>query len=130
MAFFPRISSAEARRRYSFGQYRAFLLDKVQSAQRVQYYFVFSVFRGEDKAPCLAVASEYSDTESAKEPWLGVFYGDGRLNKGCSPDWLDLEKFASEALRITLDHLGIPSNERVVVEEWRGGNSPNPWEPT
>jgi hypothetical protein len=119
MPYFPVIASANPRRRYLFGEYQALLLDEVRSAQTIQYYFILIVFRGQDEVPCLAVASEYSAAESDAAPFLGVFPGDGHLNLGNSPDWLVLDKFAAEAVRVALNHLGLPENQRIVVEEAR-----------
>lgn len=119
MPYFPIIASATPRRRYTFADYHAVLLDQVRSGQTIQYYFVLVIFRGQDEMPCLAVASEYSDEHSKAAPFLGVFPGEGHLNLGTSPEWRVLDKFAAKAVQVALDHLGLPADEKVTVEEAR-----------
>jgi hypothetical protein len=119
MAYFPAIKSADPRRKYVFGGYTAVLLDRVRSAQTVQYNFVLLVFRdGDDSGlPCLALASEYSDDESRRMPFLGLFPGDGHANLGASAEWLDLEAFARESMRVAAEHLGVAPGTPVTTLE-------------
>ena len=121
MPYFPMIARANPVKRYSSGEYRAVLLDRVRSAQTIQYNFLLIVHRGDDETPCLAVASEYSDFSPASEPFLGVFPGDGHLNMGTSSDWADLGKFEARALEIARDRLGFdpdPDTTVMVRKPW------------
>lgn len=116
MPYFPMIKNGRPLRRYKFGAYSALLMDEVESAQTVQYHFVFFVFQGDEKLPCLAVASEWSDEESKQTPFLGVFPGEGHLNLGASKKWLDFKVFAEAALETALAKLGLPKSTPVVSD--------------
>jgi hypothetical protein len=119
MPYFPIIDSGNPRQTFLFAGYRAVLLDRICSSQRIQYYFVLVVFRGEELQPCLAVASEYSSPESKAEPFLGVFPGEGHLNLGMSARWFDIDQFTNEALRQAIRHLNLPHDVEVLVGEPR-----------
>ncbi|MDB5294786.1 MAG: hypothetical protein JWO31_769 [Phycisphaerales bacterium] len=122
MSYFPMIKSARTVRVYEFGEHSAVLLDNVRSAQTIQYFYVLLVFRGREDLPCFAVASEWSDDVSRWEPFLGAFPGDGHQNLGASVDMLDREKFASAAMSVVTERLGVPMVQQILVRERR-----KPW---
>ena len=109
--YFPVIESAVAQRRYVLGRYRATLLDRVHAAGAVQYYFLFVVYEAGGDQPVFVVASEYSGPETFVAPVLGTFDGASHGNLGPSRGWLDLDRFAAEALRLACERLGVPADQ-------------------
>ena len=110
------IESATPRWRYEFGPYRATLLDEVRAVGAVQYFFLFVVYKGDEpEQPTLVVGSEYSGPETFVAPVLGLFGGEGHSNFGASAEWLDIDRFADEALAVAKRHLGLPPELAVEV---------------
>ena len=73
------------------------------------------VFDNEGESLFLAVASEYNCPETEKTPCLGVFSGGIHDNYVFSSDWLVKERFEAEALKMVLEHLGLPEDQEITI---------------
>jgi|SRR6266567_531436 len=109
MKYAPGITSARTKGLVEVGGHTAALLTDIVSVGPVEYLYVVAVFPGDSLDPCFYVASEVN--KMAKQfgsgsHFLGLFDGDGHLNRGASDDWADEEKFFAEALRIIKETFG------------------------
>ncbi len=88
------------------------LYGNIQSAGRMQYEYLFVVYRKDDGKPVLIVSSEKSMMPfPGGSHVLGFFDGNGHANLGFSDDWSDLEKFFPKALELVEKELGLRSSE-------------------
>ena len=71
------------------------------------------------QVPCVALAAAAASLGIPTSKLSQLHVSDGHLNLGSSPEWLSLEKFAAEAVRVALDRLGLPADQRVVTDEPR-----------
>ena len=92
----PRIRTAQPRRHYAFGQYRATFYDQIVSEGRIGYEFVIAVFDNLSKEPVFFVTSERGAEEGVY--FLCTFDEERHSNFGDSPKWADAAIFEPEAL--------------------------------
>lgn len=107
MNYTPQVKLKEPDQIFQVGTHTAHLHSEVISTGMIYYRFLLAVYDGQG-LPCLYVTSE-TNLESVifgtKAPhFLCIFDGQGHANLGFSPDWEDLEKFTTEALRIVHKH--------------------------
>jgi hypothetical protein len=108
--YLPTLKNARLASRYQIGNYIALIFTDCESAGLIQYTHVLYLLATGESQPCFAVASEMNSMslqQGAEGRFLGVFPGDGHLNMGLSPDWLDLDKFTAKALQVVADHFHI-----------------------
>jgi hypothetical protein len=117
MSYTPVILSSETRREFAIGDYRAALLDNIQSVGGVEYAYILAV-RDRSGEPRLFVASEINamsglmaEVTGGGSHVLGVFPGEGHENLGSSDDWADIDRFTERAVAIAKDRLGIRGTE-------------------
>jgi len=119
MVYRPNITSAQPRRWYQLGAYRATLLDTIESAGPIQYLYVLVVY-GEDRKPVLFVASETSEMPpllGPSPPFLGLFDLEGHRNLGSDERWANREEFVAEALNLARSELKVTDSAILLQQE-------------
>lgn len=102
MDYFPSIKSANVRREFPAGKYKAVLYDNIESTSSVRYLYVIAMF-GEGGQALFFVTSEVNTAAKrfgGGSHFLCVFDGERHSNLGGSDEWADAEKFTMEALKI------------------------------
>ncbi|NDJ62620.1 MAG: hypothetical protein GYB67_15965 [Chloroflexi bacterium] len=114
--YLPALKSAQVAKRFRLGAHTAVVVTDCESDGMISYMHVLYVIPDGAAIPVFAVAAELSQllldqkgsqTGGDEGAFLGVFPGNGHRNLGMSPDWLDLEKFTTEALKIAAQHLQV-----------------------
>ncbi len=105
----PHIKRAIPQRRYRLGDYQAVLLGEIESDDPVRYRYILALVREGEPKPSLYVTSE-------KLPRAHAHAGSHRLRVissafteelGAGDEWGDLERFATEGLRLAAQLLGL-----------------------
>jgi hypothetical protein len=127
--YMPTLRDARPVARYVIGPYIAVVLTDCESVGMIDYKHVLMVYLPEPQSHTkpqvvLAVAAELSSYLIENDPehdqpayFMGVFPGDGHHNLGASPDWSDLKKFTTQALKVACKHLHIQRKPIRVSDE-------------
>ncbi len=111
MADAPQMLYAEKEKDFDIGGgYKAILFHKIESADDNEYEYILAVHSFETEHIGLFVTSIVNEkgSESAGDSHiLGIFPGSGYENLGASNDWGDINKFRNEAVKVTVERLGI-----------------------
>ncbi len=111
MADAPQMLYAEKKKDFDIGGgYKAILFHKIESSDDNKYEYILAVHSIETEHIRLFVTSTVNEKGSEPEGnshILGIFPGSGYENLGASNDWGDVNKFRNEAVRVTIERLGI-----------------------
>jgi hypothetical protein len=111
------MKSAQVKRCYRLGPYRAMLLGRMESASLTECLYVLAVYWDQSTEPCLVATSEVNAqcwNIGGGSHFLSVSYKDVVRNMGASDDWADVEKFTLKALTIAASELGVKENPREI----------------
>ncbi|MDX1628949.1 MAG: hypothetical protein R3345_09645, partial [Fulvivirga sp.] len=100
MHYAPKVTSARPKYRFNLGKYKAILFDNIESAGKVQYLYIMTLFDTQDR-PIYHVTSEINQhPKTGRTYFLGIFDGEKHMNMGASDQWADEEAFAQKAFSI------------------------------
>lgn len=113
----PKIQTAIPRRRYQIGAYQAVLLTEVESNDGRRYEYILAFVRDGERQPACFVTAERmpSARRAAGSHVLRLVTAAFTEELGQGDEWGDIDRFATEGLRLAAGTLALSDTEAVLL---------------